>query len=90
MDLSQLTASINSPAGLSDEQRRTDLHAAFAASFKALEDRAIFKPISERDVNASGPDIPIEALFEEAVPIRDGVVAGPPLSRRDISAQLKK
>jgi hypothetical protein len=90
MDLSQLIAAVQSPAGLSEEQRREYLHAAFAASFKALEDRGIFKPVGSLDVYATGPDVPIEALYEEAVPIRDGILAGKPLTRRDIASHLKR
>lgn len=76
---------------LSEDEQRRNLHAAFAASFKALEDRAMFKPIHpEEDVYTTGLDVRIEVLFEDAVPIRDGIMAGPALTRRDITEELKK
>jgi hypothetical protein len=84
MKISELAEAVKSPGGLSQEQREKYLRPAFTASFRALEARGILRPLDPLEVYTTGPDIRIEALFEYAVPVRDGVMAGPPLTRRDI------
>jgi hypothetical protein len=73
-----------------DAQRTKELYAAFRASFQVVEAKGIIKPLNLRDVYASGLDIPISAPFVEAVPIRDGVLPGEPMTRRNINDQLKR
>ena len=90
MKISELVEAVKSPGGLSEEQRQKHLRPAFTASFKALEAKGILRPVDPREVNATGPDIRIEVLFEHAVPVRDGVMAGPPLTRRDIERQRRR
>jgi hypothetical protein len=67
-----------------------ELRERFKASVEALERKGYVRQINRREVYASDLDTPIEALFEEAVPLRESGAPGQPMTRRELNARLQR